>query len=83
MLVHYLVAATEMLSKQIINNPKLACDIHMIDQVERFLSSVVLTAPNEEMHRVVEHCAEQRLLAETAVNGLGAQLAVQFELTSS
>ncbi|KAJ5979751.1 hypothetical protein N7481_007049 [Penicillium waksmanii] len=79
-LLHYLVVATEMLSKQIVINPASGAwgDIHMINQVESFLSSVVLTAPNEGMHRVVEHCTEQRLLAESAVNGVDAQVAVQL-----
>jgi hypothetical protein len=71
-----------MLTKQIIINPKSgACDIYMITQVERFLSSVVLTAPNEGMRRVVEHCAEQRLLAESAVNRVDAQVAFQLEVS--
>ncbi|KAJ0422116.1 fungal-specific transcription factor domain-containing protein [Aspergillus carlsbadensis] len=70
-LVYYPIVALSTLSSTIIQNPRDASrlsDLRLIDQVEKFLSSQIVSIPNEGIAHLKAYCANYRTAAETAVH---------------
>ncbi|KAL3466782.1 fungal-specific transcription factor domain-containing protein [Aspergillus heterothallicus] len=75
-LIYYPILALSTLSSTVIQNPRDASrlsDMKLIDQVEKFLSSQIVSIPNEGIAQLKTYCANYRSAAETAV-----QKAMQF-----
>ncbi|KAH8426126.1 fungal specific transcription factor domain-containing protein [Aspergillus melleus] len=69
-LIHYTMVASKTLSFGILRNPNEASrvyDVKLIAQVETFLSSLILSTPNEGVKRLVQYCARYRSVAEAAI----------------
>ncbi|KAL4786470.1 fungal-specific transcription factor domain-containing protein [Aspergillus varians] len=69
-LVHYPIVALATLSSSIIRNPLDASrltDMRLIDQVETFLSSLVVSVPNQAIAQLRTYCANHRAAAKAAV----------------
>ncbi|KAL4866662.1 hypothetical protein BDV12DRAFT_132000 [Aspergillus spectabilis] len=69
-LLHYPVVALRTLSSTIIRNPLDASrftDMKLMDQVERFLSSLVVSIPNQVITQLKTYCANYRAAADAAV----------------
>ncbi|KAL2866026.1 fungal specific transcription factor domain-containing protein [Aspergillus lucknowensis] len=70
MLIHYPIVALSTLSSSIIQNPRNASrlsDMKLIGQVETFLSSLIISIPNEAIALLKAYCANYRAAAEAAV----------------
>ena len=64
------MVASKTLSFGILRNPNEASrvyDVNLIAQVETFLSSLILSTPNEGVKRLVQYCARYRSVAEAAI----------------
>lgn len=62
--------ASKTLSFGILRNPNEASrlyDVKLISRVETFLSSLILSTPNEGVDRLVQYCAQYRSVAEAAI----------------
>ncbi|PLB43647.1 hypothetical protein P170DRAFT_417884 [Aspergillus steynii IBT 23096] len=69
-LLHYAMVASKTLSFGILRNPNEASrvyDMKLISRVETFLSSLILSTPNEGVDRLVQYCAQYRSVAEAAI----------------
>ncbi|KAL4922189.1 fungal-specific transcription factor domain-containing protein [Aspergillus aurantiobrunneus] len=69
-LIHYPIVALATLSSTIIRNPLNASrltDMMLIDQVDTFLSSLVVSIPNQAIGRLRAYCAKYRAAAKAAV----------------
>ncbi|KAL2816905.1 fungal-specific transcription factor domain-containing protein [Aspergillus granulosus] len=69
-LIYYPILALSTLSSTIIQNPRDASrlsDMKLIEEVEKFLSSQIVSIPNEGITQLRAYCANYRSAAETAV----------------
>ncbi|KAI9376335.1 fungal-specific transcription factor domain-containing protein [Aspergillus egyptiacus] len=69
-LIHYPIVALAALSSNLIRNPvdaSRSSDVKLINQVETYLSSLVVSIPSEVMAQLKTYCANYRAAAEAAV----------------
>ncbi|KAL4805483.1 fungal-specific transcription factor domain-containing protein [Aspergillus unguis] len=69
-LLHYPIVALATLSSTIVRNPFQASrltDMKLMDQVDAFLSSLVVSIPNQKVNQLRIHCANYRAAATSAI----------------
>ncbi|RDW86162.1 fungal specific transcription factor domain-containing protein [Aspergillus mulundensis] len=69
-MIHYPIVALTTLSSTIIRNPLEAsrlADLRLMDQVETYLASLVVSIPNQVISRLRTYCANYRAAASAAI----------------